>query len=254
MQLPRYIAHRGLSAHAPENTLAAIQAAADAGCEWIELDVQCLGDDTPVIWHDASVDRCSDGQGKLLDMTRDQTRQLDVGSWFSPAFRGERMALLDEALSLVSALELGLNLELKINAGHDPAVLARVAVHRARQVLPLDRLLVSSLDRTALEAARAQDEELALGLLYEAVPRRWASDAERLRPTSVHADWTQLDQERLIEIQAAGLAMLCYTVNDPERFASWWDHGVNGVFTDDPGLFDARYQRRARGDGSRKPR
>lgn len=254
MQLPRYIAHRGLSKHAPENTLAAIQAAADAGCEWVELDVQCLGDGTPVIWHDDSVDRCSDGQGKLIDLTRDQIRQLDVGSWFSPAFRGERMALLDEALSLVSALEMGLNLELKINAGHDPAELARTAVHRARQVLPLDRLLISSFEMTALEAARAQDEALALGLLYEAVPRRWASDAERLRPTSVHADWTQLDQERLIEIQRAELAMLCYTVNDPERFASWWDHGVNGVFTDDPGLFDSRYQRQSRGDGRRKPR
>ncbi|ART64186.1 glycerophosphodiester phosphodiesterase family protein [Kushneria marisflavi] len=254
MQLPRYIAHRGLSAHAPENTLAAIQAASDASCEWVELDVQCLGDGTPVIWHDASVDRCSNGKGALINMTRNDIRPLDVGSWFSQDFRGERMALLDEALSLVSALGLGLNLELKINTGHDPAALARVAVHRARQVLPLDQLLVSSFDMSALETARAEDEALALGLLYEAVPRRWASDAERLRPTSVHADWTQLDQERLIEIQAAELAMLCYTVNEPERFSSWWDHGVTGVFTDDPGLFDTRYQRRTRGDGSRKPR
>lgn len=254
MQLPRYIAHRGLSAHAPENTLAAIQAASDAGCEWIELDVQCLGDGTPVIWHDARVDRCSNGQGALIDMTRDDIRSLDVGSWFSVDFRGERMALLDEALSLVSALDMGLNLELKLNVGHDPVQLVDVAVHRARQVLPQDRLLVSSFDMTALEHARSQDDALALGLLYEAIPRRWASDAERLRPTSVHADWTRLDQERLIEIQAAELAMLCYTVNDPERFASWWDHGVTGVFTDDPALFDARYQRQPRGDGRRKPR
>lgn len=254
MQLPRYIAHRGLSKHAPENTLAAIQAAADAGCEWIELDVQCLGDGTPVIWHDATVDRCSDGQGALIDMTREDIRRLDVGSWFSAEFRGERMALLDEALSLVSALDLGLNLELKLNPGHDAETLANVAVHRAHQVLPQDRLLVSSFDMTALEHARSQDDALALGLLYEAVPRRWASGAERLRPYSVHADWTQLDQERLIEVQSAGLALLCYTVNDPERFASWWDHGVDGVFTDDPGLFDARYQRQTRGDGSRKPR
>ncbi|WP_456267635.1 glycerophosphoryl diester phosphodiesterase [Kushneria sp. AK178] len=254
MQLPRYIAHRGLSHHAPENTLAAIQAAGDAGCEWIELDVQCLGDGTPVIWHDATVDRCSDGQGALIDMTREDIRRLDVGSWFSAEFRGERMALLDEALSLVSALDLGLNLELKINSGHDPVALADVAAHRACQVLPADRLLISSFDMSALESARARDDALALGLLYEAIPRRWASDAERFRPISVHADWTRLDQERLIEVQSAGLALLCYTVNDPERFASWWDHGVSGVFTDDPGRFDARYQRRSRGDGSRKPR
>uniref|UniRef100_UPI00356A572B glycerophosphodiester phosphodiesterase family protein n=1 Tax=Halomonas sp. TaxID=1486246 RepID=UPI00356A572B len=61
--LPRLMAHRGLSARAPENTLAAVRAAHDADCQWVELDVQLLGDATPVIWHDATVNRCSDGRG-----------------------------------------------------------------------------------------------------------------------------------------------------------------------------------------------
>src|SRR5690554_7324429 len=76
--LPRLIAHRGLSARAPENTLAAVRAAQAAGCRWVELDVQLLGDGTPVIWHDATVKRCSDGRARLADLDFPAARRLDV--------------------------------------------------------------------------------------------------------------------------------------------------------------------------------
>ena len=76
--LPRLIAHRGLSASAPENTLAAVRAAHEAGITWVELDVQLLADGTPVIWHDATVKRCSNGHGRLAKLSLAEARRLAV--------------------------------------------------------------------------------------------------------------------------------------------------------------------------------
>ncbi|MFC0268245.1 glycerophosphodiester phosphodiesterase family protein [Kushneria aurantia] len=237
MPLPRLIAHRGLSAHAPENTLAAVRAASDAGCDWVELDVQLLGDGTPVIWHDDNLERCSNSRARLVELERDELAMLDAGSWFGARFAGEPIALLDDALALLAERGMGLNLELKVGSGRDPVALAQAVVPRLKNFLAPHGLLVSSFDRQALESARELDSELPLGLLYTSIPRRWAEDARRLRPLSVHADWRRFDQERLIEIRRADIAVYAYTVNDPEAFKPWWEHGVTGVISDDPTLF-----------------
>ncbi|OHV12298.1 glycerophosphodiester phosphodiesterase family protein [Kushneria phosphatilytica] len=239
MELPRLIAHRGLSHRAPENTLSAIRAAHEAGLTWVELDVQCLGDGTPVIWHDAHVVRCSDGQGLLREYTLSEARRLDVGDWFDERFAGERIATLEETLSLINELGLGLNLELKLSAGHDPHLLAESALPRALAALSRDRLLVSSFSMAALERARELDKHCALGILYEdGPPRGWASDAEQLAAFSIHPDWQSLDPDRAEEIRHHGQRLICYTVNDPERFQQWWSHGVDAIITDRPELFD----------------
>ena len=237
---PRLIGHRGLSATAPENTLAAVRAAHAAGIGWVELDVQLLADATPVIWHDATVNRCSDGRGRLARLTLEKARQLDVGAWSAPAFHGERMATLDEMLALIDALGLGLNLELKLARGRDPVALAEAAVPRALAALPRQRLLVSSFSGPALEAARAllpDPERLRLGRLYDRIPRDWEAQARRLAAFSVHGDWTRLTEPRARAIKAAGYRLICYTANDPIAFAPLWDWGVDAAISDDPRRF-----------------
>lgn len=241
LELPRAIAHRGLSAQAPENTLSAVRAAHAAGCRWVELDVQLLGDGTPVIWHDAGVRRCSNGRGKLRRLDIERARQLDVGSWFSPDFRGERMATLDDMLALVADCDMGLNLELKISYRHDPAALAETVIPRALAALPPSRLLVSSFDRNALCSARRQEADphrLRLGLLYDRLPRDWHTDTERLHAYSVHLDWRRLKPGAVADVHEAGLQLLCYTANDPSTFLPCWEWGVDAVISDDPTRFD----------------
>ncbi|MFG6178302.1 glycerophosphoryl diester phosphodiesterase [Halomonas sp. THAF12] len=239
LDLPRLIAHRGLSAQAPENTLAAVRAAHDAGIDWVELDVQLLGDGTPVIWHDRDVARCSNGRGRLATLDLAAARRLDAGAWFAPAFAGERMATLDEMLALLAELGMGVNLELKVNRGHDPAALAEAAVPTLMEALPFERRLVSSFDARALGVARALvgPERLALGALFDRVPRDWQARAEAAQAVSVHANWKPLKSERARAIKAAGYALLCYTANDPDAFAPRWDWGVDAVISDDPTQF-----------------
>lgn len=237
---PYTIAHRGLSAHAPENTLAAVKAAQRIGCQWVELDVQLLGDGTPVIWHDNGVRRCSNARGKLVKLDLAKARMLDVGSWFSDDFRGERMATLEEMLELIGELGMGLNLELKVNRGRDALALVETALPMALKALPAEQLVISSFNSQALEAARDLQPDtdlLRLGLLYEKPPRQWLTEAERLKAHSLHVDWRRLKEKRAREIKEAGYRLLCYTANDPVAFARLWPWGVDGVISDDPSLF-----------------
>lgn len=237
--LPRLIAHRGLSARAPENTLSAVRAAHAAGCSWVEIDVQLLGDGTPVIWHDRDVRRCSNGRGQLRHMTLNAARQLDVGRWFSADFSGERIATLDDMLALLVALDMGVNLELKVNRGHDPAALARAAIPSLMAALPADRRLVSSFSTQALAHARslATADKLAMGCLFERVPADWLTRCESVQAFSVHANWKKLCHQRAAAIHNAGYPLICFTANDPQRFAPYWDWGVTSAISDDPAVF-----------------
>ncbi|SFU86809.1 glycerophosphodiester phosphodiesterase family protein [Halomonas korlensis] len=238
--LPRTIAHRGLSARAPENTLTAVREAKRAGCDWVELDVQLLGDGTPVIWHDNGVRRCSNTRGKLAKLTLDKARALDVGSWFHKDCAGEPMATLEEMLALIGSLDMGLNLELKVNRGRSGQALVDTALPMALKALPAEQLVVSCFDVQTLSAARAfqRDAELLrIGLLYDKLPAGWRKEAERLDAFSLHLNWRKLKKKDARDIKDAGYALFCYTPNDPIAFQPIWDWGVDGVISDDPALF-----------------
>lgn len=238
MLLPRLMGHRGFAAQAPENTLAAIRAAAAAGIRWVELDVQLLADGTPVIWHDAHMARCSNSRAFLSQVGIDEARSFDVGSWFAPEFAGERIATLEEALAAIDELGLGLNLELKVSTARDPLRLTEAVVPRLSGALPSERLLLSSFNQEALYRAHRLDPELNLGILYdEKVPRVWQWDVERVGAVSVHPNWENLNPEIVKEMRHKGLEVVCYTVNDPIAFKSWWACGINTVISDDPTLF-----------------
>ncbi len=98
---PLNIAHRGASKQAPENTFAAFEAAIEAGASAVEMDLRFTADRRLVVLHDSTVDRTSDGSGAIARLTYDQARDLDVGSWFSPAFAGQRIPLLSEVVDRV---------------------------------------------------------------------------------------------------------------------------------------------------------
>ncbi|MDA1192307.1 MAG: glycerophosphodiester phosphodiesterase family protein, partial [Candidatus Poribacteria bacterium] len=101
MTTPIIIAHRGLNAHAPENTLAAYAAALDLRLGF-EVDVRETADNELVLLHDTTLDRTTDGSGELNATPFDELRRFDAGAWFDPAFAGQRVPTLDDTLSLAS--------------------------------------------------------------------------------------------------------------------------------------------------------
>ncbi|AQU82218.1 MULTISPECIES: glycerophosphodiester phosphodiesterase family protein [unclassified Halomonas] len=237
--LPTLIAHRGYSAAAPENTLTAVRAAHEAGTTWVELDVQLLGDGTPVIWHDSDVNRCSDGRCELATMTWQQAQCLDVGSWFGDSFTGERMASLEAMLALLNELEMGVNLEIKVNKGRDPIALVDTVMPQVLSALPAERLIVSSFDSTALAHCRrlAPQESLALGVLFGSTPKDWRHQCEAVGAYSIHSHWPRLKRTQADAMRRDGYQILCYTPNDPSAFDSHWKWGVSSAITDEPEAF-----------------
>ncbi|KPQ21620.1 glycerophosphodiester phosphodiesterase family protein [Halomonas sp. HL-93] len=237
--LPTLIAHRGYSAAAPENTLSAVRAAHHAGVSWVELDVQLLGDGTPVIWHDVDINRCSDGRGKLRHLSWKQTQDLDVGRWFSAAFAGEKMASLEAMLALVDELDMGINLELKVNRGHDPIALVERVLPVVLEALPAERFVLSSFDQTALRHSRtfATADNLALGVLVNRLPKGWQTQCGEIDAFSLHANWSRLKRAQADAIQQAGYSLLCYTPNNPVAFQPLWAWGAASAITDEPEIF-----------------
>ncbi len=231
----RVIAHRGASAYAPENTLAAFALAADQGARAIECDAKLSRDGAIVLIHDDRLDRTSSGRGAVRRFDLEALRALDAGAWFHPRFAGERIATLEEGLDLWARRGLFPQIEIKPcrgRAAETGATVARATRKRWPRRLPVP--LLSSFSPRALEAARAAAPELPRAWLTERLPRDWQKRAQRLGCTSLHVNHKYLTEAAARRVKAAGLALRCYTVNDPaiaKRLFAW---GVDAVFTDCP--------------------
>ena len=233
--LPAVIGHRGAAGSAPENTLAAFRRAAALGTGWVEFDVQLTADGVPVVFHDDRLDRTTDGRGRLDATTAAALRGLDAGSWFSPAFAGERVPTLVEALDCIAGLGLGANIEVK--AGEDQGDrVARVALAEALAVWPKDRAppLVSSFARSALAAARAVVPDWPRGLLDARLAPDWRRQADDLAVATVNLRHDRIDAATMAEVRATGRMVLAYTVNRAGRARALWKMGVAAVFSDRP--------------------
>jgi glycerophosphoryl diester phosphodiesterase len=100
LRLPFLLAHRGASHFAPENTLASIRKAHQLGAKWIEIDVMLSADGEVMVFHDDTLERTTNGHGKLCEKTCQELKTLDAGSWFAPAYKGETIPTLNEVLRL----------------------------------------------------------------------------------------------------------------------------------------------------------
>ncbi|WP_102817995.1 glycerophosphodiester phosphodiesterase [Burkholderia ubonensis] len=231
---PRVVAHRGGGTLAPENTLAALDEGARRGHAMVEFDAKLSADDVTFLLHDDTVDRTSGGHGPAAAMRYAELAALDAGAWFDARFAGERMPTFEAAAARCVALGLMANVEIKPCPGRERETGRRVAADAAAYwrdaaVPPL----LSSFSFDALQQARETAPELPRGMLYEAVPDDWyAQVVDALGCVSLHADHMRLDEPLVRAIKAAGLRILVYTVNDPERARELVRWGVDAVCTD----------------------
>lgn len=229
------IGHRGASAKAPENTLSSIRRAASDGAAMVEVDVKLTADGRAVLFHDDRLERTTDGHGPVASATLDMIGALDAGAWFGPAFAGETVPTLEEALETVLGLGLGVNLEIKPCPGQE-AETARIVACTAAEVWPDDRPppLLSSFSRASLAVARDTAPHLPRALIADRLPADWKEAALILAVKAVHLGPAASGAE-IAAATEGGHAVAVWTINDPTRAAALLDQGVKAVFSDDPG-------------------
>lgn len=233
---PRLIAHRCGGALAPENTLAGLRLAARLGVKAVEFDAMLSRDGVPVLIHDDTLERTTDGHGLVAGTDLADLQRLDAGKHHHPAFAGEPLPTLAAALALCDELKLAVNLEIKPSPGLESVTGSTVAAIAAA-CAPRAGLILSSFSAVALAAAREMAPELERALLVEAIPADWAEQLRQQGCTALHAEARQLDPARAGNVLAAGFPLACYTVNDPHEARRLYALGIAAIFSDRPDLF-----------------
>ncbi len=231
-------AHRGASAIAPENTIAAFRAAAEAGAKWVELDVALSADGTLVVIHDDSVDRTSSGKGSLGELTGAEIGALDAGAWFDPRFAGERIPTLAETIAALGELGLSANVEIKQHKHHKSLdQLVRAVQADISKRAASTQIMISSFDPEALKAMHALEPELEMAILWGRPPEDWAEQLAAIPATTIHMHFKALSIGLLEETTKRGIKVRAWTCNDPVQLVSFWGAGLSGVITDNPKVF-----------------
>jgi glycerophosphoryl diester phosphodiesterase len=231
------IAHRGASVEAPENTIAAFEAAIDQGADGIELDVHLSKDDHLVVVHDFTLERTTDGSGPVSRLTVRELKRLDAGGWHAGRFRGQRIQTLQEVLERFRG-RTRFWIELKGGSDLYPGIEERV-VSTVEIYDVVAETVVQSFDHGALARMERLNPEVRLGALVAERPLepliRSPGVARALCP-----DAALVTEEAVAHIRESGLDCFVWTVNEPaqmDRLVGW---GVSGIITDRPGLLRAR--------------
>ena len=231
------IAHRGASAAAPANTLAAFEQAVELGADGIECDVHLSADGVPVVIHDFSVDATTNGSGRVASLTLAQLRELDAGSSFAPAFAGEHIPTLEEVLE-TAGNRLLLNIELKTISLRDDrlerAVIAQIKRHGLDDG---NRVLLSSFNPLSLRRAKKIAPHIPAGLLYApglSLPLRRAWLAPLVPHEARHPEHTMVHASYMTWARRQGYRVNTWTVDNPDEMRRLIALGVDAIITNVP--------------------
>lgn len=239
-------AHRGMSALAPENTLAAFNLCPEYGLSWVEVDVDVLADGTVVVSHDDTLDRCTNRTGSLYDQTFEDLQDIDAGSWFGDNFIGEPLPTFSQFIELVNKHKLNINVEIKsCTAGweHTEKLIDGV-INGLKKLNRNSDLLVSCFNPLALAEFKRRSPDTAVACLFEkeTLQQDWLSILQACHAEAIHVENDGLTKEMVHEMKHHGYAVNVYTVNDLARANQLFNWGVDGVFTDVGHLFPSRYR------------
>ncbi len=236
---PAFIAgHRGDRADAPENTLPAFTAAFAGGLEFVETDVQLTADGVPVLLHDETVDRTTDGAGAVADLTLAQVQALDAGSWFGAEFAGTRVPQLGEFLDLLAATPHKKALiELKQYWTRDDIrrILDQIFVRGVQ-----NRVVFASFHFGTLENLGDEAAAIPRIIIRRDLPADPVGLADFYGAIAIMTSPWSLETypDAVADMHAAGFGVLLYTLNSEERWSEALSYGVDGIVTDAPSELD----------------
>jgi glycerophosphoryl diester phosphodiesterase len=225
------IAHRGASGHAPENTLGAFKKAVAMGATFIETDLQLSRDARFVAIHDATLNRTTNGQGIVHDMTLAELRRLDAGSWFGSEYAGERIPTLEELLAFSKKNDVVSYLELKPGGswGGEHALIGAL-----RESGEIPRSVVISFDASVVLNLRKIEPTLMTGLLYEGQTENPMERAVEVGARQLLVRGDLVTPALLAEARKKDLQVVCWTVNHPAHMRLLIAAGVDGIMSDYP--------------------
>jgi len=234
---PIILGHRGASAHAPENTMAAFQHAIDCGADGIEFDVKLTRDKEIIIIHDLTVNRTTNGKGKVKELTLEKIRELDAGSHFSEKFRGEKIPLLKDVLVKMPPSFI-INIELtNYNSMFDG--LAKKTANLVKDLGKAKQVVFSSFNPLNLILTKRILPETPVALL--ALPGK-AGALNRSRamvkvaPKFINPNYRDVNASFLKKQRDLNRSIITWTVNDVEEIIRLFDLKIDGIISDDPQL------------------
>jgi glycerophosphoryl diester phosphodiesterase len=232
MRLPWVIAHRGASAAAPENTMAAFRKAAAMGAECIETDLHLSRDGRLVVMHDATLARTTNGDGLVKNFTFAELRKLDAGSWFSEEFKGERIPVVEDLLDFAGQTDLSLYLEIKGGAGYG---VERAVISALRDRKESKASVVLCFDGSVLDRIHQLDRLVMTGLLFEAGGEDMVKEAVRVGARQIGPRGDCVTPALIEDAHRRGLKVVAWTIDEPVQMRALAAAGVDGIMTNHPG-------------------
>ncbi|HEX4816206.1 MAG TPA: glycerophosphodiester phosphodiesterase family protein [Nonomuraea sp.] len=239
------IAHRGASAYAPENTIAACLLAQAQRADLCEFDVQQTKDHQLVLIHDQTLSRTTDAEKifpgrspwRVSDFTLAEIQRLDAGSWFSPRYRGERVPTLRQALQAVGDSDIGLLLEIK-HSPHNPDIDRRVAaeLQEDRDLWDGNRLAVQAFDWRSMRSFHTLMPQVPIALLGRPSLTQLGELAEYAQ--GVNIPHSRLTAQYVKDAHGKGLRVYTGTARRPAVIRRLISYGVDGIMTNRPDRLD----------------
>ncbi len=188
-----------------------------------------------MVFHDATLERTTNGLGRVQEHRLDELKSLDAGSWFSRRFKDEPIPTLEEALTTIASLGMGVNIEIKPDPENGRET-ARLALATAKRVWPESAPLplISSFDDQALDEACRLADGWPLGYLAQRFESRHLERALALKASTFNLAAQELRKERIDALHGAGMRVFAYTVNRLTQAQRLFRMGVDTIFTDDP--------------------
>lgn len=229
------VGHRGVAGHYPENTRISVEAAIRLGLEWIEVDVQPSKDDVLVVCHDHTVDRCSNGNGRVDELNLAQLRALNFAQSDKKRFPQQTIMTLDELLALAITENVKLNLEVKVDH-HDPEQVVSLLADTLRESpISSENILFSSFNHNVLRQLRARFPDHAIAVLSERLRKKDWLILEEISAVGCNLNHLWTTNRQINRLKQQGYQVWCYTVNNPNRLKHLKD--LDGIFSDFPERF-----------------
>lgn len=227
------IAHRGASYLAPENTVASVRLGYALGADAVEIDIFLSADKRLMVHHDKDTKRTAGGPNFLIaDTHSDELRKLDVGSWKDGKFKGEKIPFLEEVLAEVPE---GKKLVIELKASVEIVPHLRQAIEESGMQ---EQLLLISFDQEAILLAKQQMPAIPAYWLLDNFKEHSLEEAILVAQTNglegLDVHYSLVDEYFMQHMQAAGLEVYVYTVDDPAEAKRLQSLGVKGITTDRP--------------------